>query len=266
MLPLLKWTGGKRKLTSVIKQHMPTDYHRYYEPFVGGGALFFELEKPGSYISDINIELINFYEQVRDNPLELLELSDTHINDKEYYNEVRNWDRQPDWNTRSNLERAARFLYLNKTSYSGMWRVNKNNQMNVPFAGYKSARLSQATEKYVDKEHLLAASNLLKETEIQLADYDNINPEVNDLVYFDPPYDATFDGYTSKKLSQEDLRDFVDTLECYVLVSNSNTDTIHNLYSHYNIIYIDSKQSISGYHNKGDKRPPTKEVLISNDI
>lgn len=270
MLPILKWTGGKRKLIENIKKYFPDKYNRYFEPFIGGGALFFNLEIENSTICDSNSELINFYKIVRDFPNELLEESDKHINDKEYYLSIREWDRLDTWIEKTDLERAGRFLYLNKTAYSGMWRVNLSNQHNVPFADYKSVRLFGDFEKYIDKELLIKASNLLKTTNIIDDSYKNIQPNNNDLVYLDPPYDNTWTNYTKEgfnKNSQEDLADYcfeLDQENINFILSNNSTENIFNLYEGFNIIEVKSGQSISGRHDKGEKRKKATEVIIKN--
>lgn len=277
MLPLLKWTGGKRKLVPKIKELMPSSYNRYFEPFVGGGALFFNLEPDGAVIADTNWQLINFYSQVAANPLYVLEESDQHLNEKEYYNEIRNWDRLPEeeQNKITNLQWAGRFLYLNKTAYSGMWRVNQKNQMNVPFANYKSARLNNKVEKYADKEHLLDASNLLRSTDILNVSYHLIPKNVKnlgeqDFFYLDPPYDNTWTNYTPigfNKYSQELLADFchdLDQMGVKFLLSNNSTPDIMDFYEGFHIIEVQSGQSILGRHGKGEKREKVTEVLIRN--
>jgi len=267
-LPIVKWAGGKRRLVNNIKALFPEKFNNYYEPFVGGGALFFNLKPNNATIVDLNDQLINFYEQVRDNPIDLLESSDTFENTAETYTKIRSWDREAIEHT--DLEWAARFLYLNKTAYSGMWRVNKNNQMNVPFAGYKLARLEQKTEKYSTKIELLEASELLKRTNIYCASYESIIPNENDLVYLDPPYASTWTGYTKERFnsfSQEQLADFcfdLDAKGVYFILSNNHTTNILEYYEGMNIVSVKSGQSISGRHDKGEKRNKVLEVLITN--
>jgi len=268
MLPLLKWTGGKRKLVGKIKARFPTQYGTYYEPFVGGGALFFNLKPDNAYISDINKQLINFYRIVRDSPLNLLQANDKFLNEPDCYAEVRMWDRNEE--DHSDLEWAARFLYLNKTAYSGMWRVNQKNQMNVPFAKYKSARLFQDSEKYSTQSELLEASELLNRTTILHQSYDDITPKKGDLIYLDPPYDETWTGYTPggfSSFSQDYLADFCfgsDQEGVYFILSNNNTPRILEFYDGFDIIEVESGQSIRGRHDEGDTRKKVTEVLVTN--
>ena len=135
--PLVKWVGGKRQLMFELLKNMPPSYNRYFEPFVGGGALFFELQPANGYISDMNEELINFYNVVRKNVHELIISLKKHKLSKEYYMNIRNIDRTDKYKTLSSVEKASRFVYLNRTCFNGMYRVNSQGQFNVPFGTIK---------------------------------------------------------------------------------------------------------------------------------
>ena len=136
--PFLKWAGGKRQLLSTIKRYIPRRYNQYYEPFVGAGAVLFSLQPRKSVINDTNSELINCYSVIKDNPDELLKLCDQHKdnNSKEYYYKLRKQDRHPEFKKFSSIERAARIIYLNKTCFNGLFRVNSQGQFNVPYGNY----------------------------------------------------------------------------------------------------------------------------------
>ena len=135
--PIVKWVGGKRQLMFELLKNMPKSYNRYFEPFIGGGALFFELQPEQAYISDMNEELINLYTVVRDNVYELIDDLSKHEVSKEYFLEIRNIDRTKKYAELSDVERASRFIYLNRTCFNGMYRVNSQGQFNVPFGHYK---------------------------------------------------------------------------------------------------------------------------------
>ena len=165
--PLVKWVGGKRQLMFELLKNMPENYNRYFEPFIGGGALFFELQPQNGYISDMNEELINLYSVVRDDVYELIEDLGKHEVSKEYFLEIRNIDRTEKYAELSSIERASRFIYLNRTCFNGMYRVNSQGQFNVPFGNYKNPRI-------VDDENLINCSKLLKNTEIYCADFSEI--------------------------------------------------------------------------------------------
>ena len=199
--PLLKWVGGKTKLLSELSLYVPKDYTNYIEPFVGGGALLFSLCPPSGIISDANRELINFYKQVRDNPLEILALTQSYPLTAEAYYDIRANDRKIDFrDDKSCLQRAARFLYLNKTAFNGMWRVNNSGTMNVPYGKYDKV----AWPKEV---HVLKISKLLRDILILGVDFYETLEYVNKdtFVYLDPPYipyseTANFTNYASKRV------------------------------------------------------------------
>ena len=194
--PIVKWVGGKRQLMFELLKNMPKNYNRYFEPFIGGGALFFELLPENAYISDMNEELINLYTIVRDNVYELIEDLSRHEVSKEYFLKIRNIDRTEKYAELSDIERASRFIYLNRTCFNGMYRVNSKGEFNVPFGHYKNPRI-------IDENNLLNSSVLLKNTEIRHADFSEILKKVKkgDFVYLDPPYvplseTSSFTSYT----------------------------------------------------------------------
>lgn len=247
--PFLKWAGGKTQLLKELRKHAPSgNYGKYIEPFVGGGALFFDLTPTRSLIADANEELINTYIVVRDNVSELIPVLKNHKNEEEYYYEIRAQKPQKC----SSVERAARFIYLNKTCFNGLYRVNKNNQFNVPFGRRKNPNIA-------DEETLLNCSQCLQNTTIVHGDYLDIlrkysRPE--DFIFLDPPYVpvsqySDFKRYTKEFFYKEDhiaLRDEFGRLcdlGCFVILTNSVTPFVQELYEGYEQLIIDTKRLIS---------------------
>ena len=262
MLPLIKWAGGKRLAVKKIAPVFPSSYTRYLEPFIGGGALFWHHEKQHCYIADFSPELINFYQVVRDTPGELLDLVESYPNNADFYANLRSWDRKGDWGLRSPLDRASRFLYLNKTAYSGLWRISKDGYMNASYGKYPNIALPK-------REHMLAASKILTNTTIRFAHFREVVNEAKkgDFVYLDPPYlDTTFSAYTKEGFrlkDHEELREVCDKLDkkgVSFFMSNSYSDRVLSLWNGYEIREIESNRAI------GAKFRPAKakEVMVLN--
>ena len=235
--PIVKWVGGKRQLMFELLKNMPENYNRYFEPFIGGGALFFELQPENAYISDMNEELINLYSIVRDNVYKLMHDLSKHKITKEYFLEIRNLDRTDKYTKLSDIEKASRFIYLNRTCFNGMYRVNSQGQFNVPFGHYKNPRI-------IDENNLLNCSELLKKTEIKCADFSEIINKVQkgDFVYFDPPYvplneTSSFTSYTKDgfdidmQFKLRDVCDELDSMGVKFMLSNSDTKLVNELYT-----------------------------------
>lgn len=265
--PIVKWVGGKRQLMFELLQNMPEYYNRYFEPFIGGGALFFELQPYNAYISDKNEELINLYQVVRDNVDELITDLQKHDISEEYFFEIRNIDRTEEYENWSDIQKASRFIYLNRTCYNGMYRVNSQGQFNVPFGHYKNPRI-------VDENNLINCSNLLQKTEIKHADFTEILKKVKkgDFVYFDPPYvplseTSSFTSYTKDGFDmnmQFKLREVCDELNSMgvkFLLSNSDTKLVNELYENYNIKKVFASRQINA---NADGRGKITEVLVRN--
>lgn len=271
--PFLKWAGGKRQLISIIKNYIPAKYNQYYEPFVGAGAVLFSLQPRKSVINDTNRELINCYRVIRDNPDDLLKLCEQHQynNSKEYYYKLRRQDRDPDFQKLSLIERAARIIYLNKTCFNGLFRVNSQGQFNVPYGDYASPVIADPTV-------IKAVSLFLNKRSIEIyeGDFKNavLSAKKGDFVYFDPPYypisdTSSFTGYSMDgfgRSEQERLKSVCDNLSargCYVLLSNSNAPFIRELYDdpQYEIIEVSAKRAINAV---GSKRGKIAELLIYN--
>ncbi|MGB3299677.1 MAG: DNA adenine methylase [Phormidesmis sp.] len=271
--PFLKWAGGKRQLVPVIKQHIPRRYTQYYEPFMGAGAVLFSLQPAKSIINDTNSELVNCYKVIRDNPDELITLCQQHKNNnsKDYYYKLRVQDRQPCFKELSPVERAARILYLNKTCFNGLFRVNSQGQFNVPYGDYTNPAIA-------DPAVIKAVSLFLNQRTVRICQGDFANSvstaKRGAFVYFDPPYHpisdtSSFTGYSANgfgEREQERLKLVCDKLSdrgCNVLVSNSNAPLIRELYSdsRYEIVEVSASRTISAV---GSKRGKIGELLIYN--
>ncbi len=265
--PIVKWVGGKRQLMFELLKNMPENYNRYFEPFIGGGALFFELQPDNAYISDMNEELINLYQVVRDNVDELIADLQKHDITKEYFIEIRNIDRTEEYKNWSDIQKASRFIYLNRTCFNGMYRVNSKGEFNVPFGHYKNPRI-------LDENNLINCSNLLQRTEIKHADFSEILKKVEkgDFVYFDPPYvplseTSSFTSYTKDgfdldmQFKLRDVCDELDSMGVKFLLSNSDTKLVNELYENYNIKKVFASRQINA---NADGRGKITEVLVRN--
>lgn len=263
--PFIKWVGGKRSIIDSLLSNTPQNFNEYYESFLGGGALLYRIYSKAKkcYVSDINFELITAYRVIKQNLNELIKILEMHKknHNKEYYNKLR-----AKHNLQDPIEIAGRFIYLNKTCFNGLYRVNKKGEFNVPIGRYKNPNI-------LDLENLRACNKTFQKVDIKLKQFNQINPKKNDFVYIDPPYHPTdnnsFTSYTSKGFTEKDqinLRDFainLTTKNVKVMLSNSNTDFINDLYKSkiFNIITIEVPRFVNC---KADKRNPIKEVLIRN--
>ena len=265
--PIVKWVGGKRQLMFELLKNMPENYNRYFEPFIGGGALFFELQPSNAYISDMNEELINLYNVVKNDVYELIEELKKHEISKEYFMNIRNIDRTKNYKKWSNIQKASRFIYLNRTCFNGMYRVNSKGEFNVPFGNYKNPRI-------IDERNLINCSNLLQKTEIRNTDFSEILNYVQngDFVYFDPPYvplneTSSFTSYTKDGFDidmQFKLREVCDELDSRgvkFMLSNSDTKFVNELYENYNIKKVFASRQINANPNGRGK---ITEVLVKN--
>jgi DNA adenine methylase len=271
--PFLKWAGGKRQLLPEILKYVPklTSKHTYYEPFIGGGALLFELQPPKAVINDRNKELINCYQVIRDSLDELRsELSkDKYSNSETSYYDMRDLDRSKKYAKLSEVQKAARIIYLNKTCYNGLFRVNSQGQFNVPFGRYKNPN-------FLDDAVLRAVNEYLNSNDITLLNQDFEkaveDAKQGDFVYLDPPYDpvsetASFTGYDVNGFNRDEqsrLKKVVDDLTakgCKVMMSNSCTDFILDLYQDYQVKKVRATRSIN---SNALKRGMVNEVLVLN--
>ena len=267
--PIVKWVGGKRQLIKDIKPLIPESMETYYEPFVGGGAVLFEIQPNVAIINDYNHELINTYNVIKDNVHGLIDDLKSHVYDKEYFYKIRALDREPGYDKLSAIKRASRLLYLNKTCFNGLYRVNSKGQFNSPFGSYTNPNI-------VNEEGLMAVSRYFNENIIvaKTGDFEAAvkDADSGDFVYFDPPYDpvsksANFTAYSKIGFSREDqirLRDLCVALEkkgVKFLLSNASTDFINEIYKGFNITEVGASRAIN---SNGAKRQKVKEVLVSN--
>ncbi|MDR1056436.1 MAG: DNA adenine methylase [Prevotellaceae bacterium] len=270
-MPFLKWVGGKRQLIFEIKKYLPKKLSNsiYYEPFVGGGALFFHLQPKKAIINDSNSELINVYKVIRDNIKELIQDLKKHKNEVEYYYEIRALDRCPLFTTLSDVEKASRIIFLNKTCYNGLYRVNNLGEFNTPFGKYKNPNI-------VNEPVLKAVHKFLHANDIEIinGDYESALSSIptNSFAYLDPPYhpvsdSSNFTGYVqggwneNDQISLKKTCDLLNEKGIKFLLSNSATDFIKNLYSSYQICIVKANRSIN---SDGEKRGLIDELLIRN--
>jgi len=271
--PFLKWAGGKRQLVSKLREHVPRKYELYFEPFVGAGALLFDLQPREALINDANKELINCYQVIKEDPEGLIAHAREHPHTKTHFYKLRSLDRKPDFSSLSPLERASRIIFLNKTCYNGLFRVNSQGQFNVPFGNYRNPAI-------VDDVVIRAVSRYLNEAKINISncDFDEAlsGAGAGDFVYLDPPYDplsdtSSFTGYNVINFDQEQQRrlkaacDDLHSRGCMVLQSNSATEFIRGLYSDtskYTLVEVDANRNINSV---GSARGKISELLIFNN-
>jgi DNA adenine methylase len=259
--PFLKWAGGKRDLVSELRKHIPDDAETYFEPFFGGGALFFALQPENGLISDFNEELMLTYLMIRDNVGDVISVLKDHASnhDEDYYYEVREQHYQSD-----PVEKAARLIYLNRTCFNGLYRKNQKGEFNVPIGSYDNPPI-------VRESVLQAASKALQNTTIAFGDFAKIEPKEKDFVYLDPPYhsnDNGFTSYTGDGFSEDDQRrvkKFAEAMRdqgVYVMISNSGTNFIQTLYSgdEFTLHPVNTTRSVSG-EAKG--REVVEELIIT---
>ncbi|MDM9583546.1 DNA adenine methylase [Nostoc sp. GT001] len=269
--PFLKWAGGKRQIVPLIENNLPKNYNyqTYYEPFLGGGALLFTLQPKKAVINDSNPELINCYKVVKDSVDELIDNLKLHKNNEEYYYAIRDWDREESFRDRTPVERASRIIFLNKTCYNGLFRVNSQGQFNVPFGKYKNPNI-------LDLAVLKAVSKYFNDNQIKILnlDFQDVLKDAkrSDFVYLDPPYDpvsdtASFTGYDVNGFNKDEqirLKETFDNLDrrgCKVLLSNAYTNFIRDLYKDYTHIKISAIRAIN---SNAKKRGKVDEILVKN--
>lgn len=272
--PFVKWAGGKRQIIDKLKRYVPDEFDTYYEPFIGGGALLFELSPRRAVINDSNEELMNVYSVLCDEDKFKKMCSVLNHYEKEhcedFYYDIRNKDRNKNAYKRlSDYTRAARTIYLNKACFNGLYRVNSKNEFNVPFG--KKERVNT-----YDGGNLITVSNYLTMNDVKIlsVDFEESvkDAKKGDFIYFDPPYDSetsTFNSYTEDGFGKDEqirlakVFKELDSRGCYVMLSNHNTSLINELYKKYNIHVIEAKRNIN---SNGKKRGKVKEVIITNFV
>ena len=270
--PFVKWAGGKRSIIDKLTKLLPEKYNTYYEPFVGGGALLYELQPKKAVINDYNSELMNVYSCIKDenkfaNMCSILNKHEMN-HSEEYYYEIRNLDKnKTKFNKLADYKRAARTIYLNKACFNGLYRVNSKNEFNVPFG--KKAKVNTYDGPNLGIIHCLLNFN---DINILSTDFEESvkNAKKGDFIYFDPPYDSdtsTFNNYTENGFGKEQQRRLakvfkdLDERGCYVMLSNYNTILIKELYKGYNFNYITVSRNIGA---SASNRGKVQEVIITN--
>jgi len=266
--PFLKWAGGKAGLIPQLNNLLPKTWANYHEPMLGGGAFFFSLKNTSnSYLSDCNPELVNVYTVVRDNLEQLIEHLKSHKHCKDYYYALRAEDRLESFKNWSPIERASRFIFLNKTCFNGLYRVNSKGQFNVPFGDYKNPN-------FANEQALSACSQKLQDCEIKLAGFKAVKEiaKKGDLVYFDPPYiplnkTSSFTSYTQDGFTLNDHLELVELIKelknigVYAMLSNSYTEFILGACKDLNVHLVQARRAIN---SKSDSRTAINEVVVTN--
>lgn len=269
--PLLKWAGGKTQLLPELRAFFPTKFRAYHEPFFGGGAVFFDLAPQVAYLSDSNSELVNLYTQVGANVEQVISALRRHVNDADAFYECRALD----WKTLPAHVAAARTIYLNKTCFNGLYRVNKRGEFNTPFGRYKNPNIC-------DVDTLRAASVVLQSVVFEQGDYKAVlqkSARAGDLIFLDPPYlpigaFSDFKRYTAEQFYEDDHRELADevrrlsALGCHVVVTNSNHPLVHELFKPYEIRVVATRRHIncSGERRTGEdviiNVPPKRRITL----
>lgn len=256
--PFLKWVGGKRSILPELIKRMPTEYDAYHEPFIGGGALYFALQPKEAFLSDVNFLLVITFKAVRDDVDALIRQLRIHerLHNKEYYGKARiklAKEKDP-------TKLAALFIYINKTCFNGLYRVNRAGGFNVPIGDYKNPLI-------VDEENLQNCSKILQDADIQQHGFDHTKIYKNDFYYIDPPYHETYSGYDGSGFGDEEhkkLAEFcrkIDAKGGYFMVSNSDTPFVRELYNGYAIEVVSASRMVSC---KANQRGKENELLIRN--
>ncbi len=267
--PIVKWVGGKGKLAGELLGRAPGSYRRYFEPFVGGAALFFRLQPRAAWLSDVNADLIACYRAVKDDVEPVIAALERHraAHSIEYYYAVREG-----WNAGAApgaAERAAAFIYLNKTCYNGLWRVNSRGLFNVPAGRYVNPGI-------VDAERLRAASAALRTAVFEVGPFERVLDEARrgDFVYFDPPYHplsdtSDFTTYSAGGFSMDDQRRLADVFGelsdrgCAVMLSNSDTPFTRRLYARWNVDRVLCARNVN---SRADRRGAVPEIIVTNSF
>lgn len=274
MKPIIKWAGGKRQLLPVLLKNLPEKYNgTYYEPFFGGGALFFELAPKIAHINDINQDLIGLYKVFfqKKELHELIKLLDKHEKNhsKDYYYLVRSQDRNKNYTSNSRVFKAARLIYLNKSCFNGLYRVNSKGYFNVPFNNNKKVNL-------YEKENFLEINDFFSKNTIHISSLNYIESlkgiKKGDFVYFDPPYDdledkKSFTSYSKFGFTKENQIQLANLFKelsnkgVYCMLSNHDTELIKTLYSEFKIVKVKAQRLINSNVNG---RKAINEVLVKN--
>jgi DNA adenine methylase len=268
--PFIKWVGGKRQLLPELIKRLPKKIVSYYEPFIGGGALLWSLHNKNInsiVIGDYNPELSNLYQTVKDHPEKLIKSLKKHKNNEKYFYALREIDRVSSYQRRSSITKASRFIYINRTGFNGLYRVNLKGENNVPFGHY-------ANPKIVDEQNLLKCSKFLQNVEVMNGDFECIKDmlDQDSFVYLDPPYiplsaTSNFTGYTDQGFDVDmqfrlrEFCDYVDSIGAKFMLSNSSSSLVYELYDGYNIDTVMASRAINC---KGSGRGKVEELIVRN--
>ena len=262
----MKWAGGKRKLAPEIAKYIPKKFNNYWEPFVGGGAVFFYLHSEGKFqkrvfLSDANTKLVKAYMAIKDDPEKLIKKLKDYQNShgEEFYENEKN---SSPW---SETGIAAKLIYYNKTCYNGLYRVNKQGRFNVPMGNY-------VNPKICDEKNIRAVSESLNSVDVCIDNYsfEEIKPKKNDVVYCDPPYDGTFTAYTGNKFGKKDQERLCAKCSewrdngVHVIVSNNKTDFIEEIYKESGFNTNNIVKAARYINCDGSGRGKVKELIITS--
>ncbi|SEP83782.1 DNA adenine methylase [Ignavigranum ruoffiae] len=271
--PFTKWTGGKRQLLHVLRKNIPEHFNTYYEPFIGGGSFFFDLAPKNAVINDLNSDLMLCYSVIKDEVVKLIEVLKQHEinNSKEYYLNIREADRDGRYEQMTNVEKAARLIYMLRVDFNGLYRVNSKGQFNVPYGKYKNPKILNKELLFKINEYLNSAHVIIKNEEFFKA-VESVKKD--DFVYFDPPYvpisdSSYFTSYTKDGFGVEEqkkLRDVfveLDSRGAFVMLSNSSHPFVHELYSKYKdtTLIVGANRMINSV---ASRRGKVEEVIIKN--
>jgi DNA adenine methylase len=265
--PFLKWVGGKSQLLNPLSRRLPKKINKYFEPFVGGAALFFHLQPQSAVLSDINSELIDTYEAIRDDVEGVIKSLRLHKYEKEYFYKIRSWDRLESFPKMSQIKRAARLIYLNKSCFNGLYRVNSRGEFNVPFGKYTNPTL-------LDADNLRNCSDALKHVELRCEHYKKVTAAAKrgDFVYFDPPYmpistTSNFTSYAKDGFNQASQVELMETCKALdkkgvnFMLSNSSAPFILDIYKNFDIELVAANRAINSV---GSRRGPVNEIIVRN--
>jgi DNA adenine methylase len=264
--PVVKWVGGKTKLLPELLARMPSQFGRYYEPFAGGAALFFRVSPQRATLADFNADLIGLYTTIANDVASVIKRLEYHRDrhSEAHYYQVRSlWnDREASW---ASADRAATFIYLNKTCFNGLWRVNRSGDFNVPIGRYSDPPICVP-------DALRAAQSVLARATLKCCDYRTAVEDARrgDFVYFDPPYDpvaptANFTSYTTSSFGPDQQRELAETARklvargCRVMLSNSDTPFIRSIYKGFQIDRVKCARAIN---SNASKRGDVDEVIV----
>lgn len=260
--PIVKWIGGKGRLLPELVSRLPGRFKTYHEPFIGGGALFFAIRPRFAYLADANPELVNLYQCIKREPGALMDrLAGMGTDETEYYR-LRGQDRDPGFADLSAVERAARFIYLNKCCFNGLYRVNRQGHFNAAWGKRRNPQL-------FDAGNVMSVQAALEGVRLTVADFGQVLhlARPGDFVYFDPPYDDSFTGYTSGSFSRQDQHRLwqlcvkLHRLGASWMLSNADTPFIRQLFRAFRVESVLAPRSVAA---SGAARAPAREVIVRN--